>query len=235
MKLKWKQLIVIGSCSLAFGATCYAAGSVESIQAYINHSIKITVNSLGWTPLDREGNELSPVIIDGHSYLPTEAVVKALDGQVRWNEETKTIAITSSGKNQSPVPGSAEAERDQQILTQINALKEKLHIGITQDEVRAFVQEELKIADDQGDSENGADAFWKYDFFKKDGYHSTLPDHIVDEEGLVNRNVGASLFISWKDKQLLLYTISYVNPVNQKVYLFAMHPDGTISDGPVSQ
>ncbi|MVP01860.1 stalk domain-containing protein [Paenibacillus lutrae] len=233
--MKWKQLIVIGSCSLAFGATCYAAGSVESIQAYINHSIKITVNGLGWTPLDKEGSELPPVIIDGHSYLPAHAVVKALDGQVQWNEATKTIAITSSGTNQSPAPGSEETERDQQILTRINALKEKLHIGITQDEVRAFIQEEVKIVQDNGDSENGADAFWKYDFFKKAGYHSDLPDQIVDEEGLVNHDLGVSLFIAWKDKKLLLYTISYVNPVNNKVYLFAMNPDGTISDGPVSR
>jgi hypothetical protein len=75
--MKWKQIAVTSACSLAFGVTGYAAGTggVESIQAYLNHDIKFTVNNKAWTPKDSDGVVLSPVILNDTSHLPAKAVV----------------------------------------------------------------------------------------------------------------------------------------------------------------
>jgi hypothetical protein len=237
--MKWKQMAAMGTCSLVFGATCYAAGGIESIQAYLNHDIKFTVNSKAWTPTDSEGVVLAPVILNGTSYLPSKAVVEAFGGQVQWNDATKTIAIiTSASGTEVAVPNAEEvSERDQMIITKINEIKEKLKLGLTKEVVQALYKEKFEIAHDNGDLENGSDSYWKYNFFKDSGYNREegIPDHVIDEEGLKNKKIGAYLFMGWKDNKLHMYSISYVNPKDNQVYLFSMSPDGTISDRPVSR
>jgi hypothetical protein len=94
--MRWKKIAVISACIMAFGITSYASGGVESIQAYLNHDFKFTLNNNAWVPKDSDGVVLTPVILNGTSYLPVKAVVEATGGEVQWNEATKTIAITSA-------------------------------------------------------------------------------------------------------------------------------------------
>jgi hypothetical protein len=94
--MRWKKIAVISACIMAFGITSYASGGVESIQAYLNHDFKFTLNNNAWVPIDSDGVVLTPVILNGTSYLPVKAVVEATGGEVQWNEATKTIAITSA-------------------------------------------------------------------------------------------------------------------------------------------
>jgi len=49
-------------------------------------------------PQDNGGVALSPVILNGTTYLPAKAIVEATGGQVQWNEATKTIALTSANE-----------------------------------------------------------------------------------------------------------------------------------------
>ncbi|NEW04787.1 copper amine oxidase N-terminal domain-containing protein [Paenibacillus sp. SYP-B3998] len=226
--MKWKPITTICVCSLVFGVTCYAAGAggIEKIQAYLNHDIKFTVNGKAWTPKDDEGVVLAPVILNGTSYLPIKAVAQAVNGQAQWNDDTKTIVITSTRE---------VTERDQMIIKKVNEVKEKLKLGLTQEEVQALFKEKYELAQGNGDLENGSDAYWKYNFFKEPGYsRPDIPDHIVDEDGLKTKKIGAYLFIGWKNNKTHLYSISYVNPKDNRVYLFVMNPDGTTSDSPVS-
>lgn len=234
--MKWKRIAVLGACSLAFGVTGYAAGGVESIQAYQNHHIKFVINSSAWTPKDSDGIAAAPVILGGTSYIPTKAAVEALGGHVEWNDASKTIVITSSGETKTSIPdGEKVSEREQLVTKKINEIKEKLKVGLTKEEVAALFQEKYKIAHDNGDLENGSDSFWKYDFFKEPGYNrEDIPDHVADEEGLQNKKIGASLFIGWKENTLHFYSISYVNPKDRQVYFFGVHSDGTVYDVPVS-
>lgn len=210
-------MIILSCCLFAFAVTSYAAGGIERIQAYLNHDFKFTLNGQDWTPRNQEGNQLAPVILDGSSYLPVKAIVEVTGGKVTWNEATKTIEIVSSDK----------------VQQKINEVKEKLKLGLTKDEAQALFKEEFEPADDKGDIENGSDSFSKYSFFKEAGYERSLPDHVPDEEGLLNKKVGAYLFIGWKENKLHFYSISYVNPSDNQVYLFIMRPDGTTGDSPV--
>ncbi|NOU93732.1 copper amine oxidase N-terminal domain-containing protein [Paenibacillus sp. LMG 31456] len=229
--MKWKTIMVISACSLAFGATCYAAGGVERIQAYLNHDFKFTLDSTAWTPTDSDGAVLAPVILNGTAYLPAKAIVEAAGGKVQWNEATKTIAITSASGSEAAV-----SERDQLIHNKMNEIKKKLKLGLTKEEAQALFEEKFEIAHDNGDSEDGSDSYWKYNFFKESGYNrGDIPDHVIDEIGLKDKKIGAYLFIEWKNNQLFLYSIAYVNPKDNRVYLFVMSPDGTISDSPASR
>ncbi|EGL18288.1 stalk domain-containing protein [Paenibacillus sp. HGH0039] len=238
--MKKKYMTLLGACGLAavLGATSYASGGVEKIEAYLNPAIKITLNNEAWTPKNGEGSELAPVIIDGTSYVPAKAVVEAMGGQVQWNNDAKTIAITSVPGKDVPVspPQSGESDRDKQIAQKIAEIKEKLKPGLSREEVAARLQVKLENATDNGDVENGSDSFSKVDYFKEAGYERPegTPDHVIDYEGLNNKKVGASLFIGWKNDKLHFYSISYVNPADKKVHLFVVGLDGTSEDSPAT-
>jgi len=127
-----------------------------------------------------------------------------------------------------------ETERDQLIMKQVHEIKEKLKVGLSQEEVQKLFKEEHEIAHDNGDLENGSDSYWKYSFFKEPGYmRKDIPDHVIDEEGLKNKKLGAYLFIGWKNNTLHMYSVSYVNPKDNKIYLLVMSPDGKMTDEPL--
>jgi hypothetical protein len=154
-----------------------------------------------------------------------------MGGEVKWNDDTKTIAITCA-------TGREISERDQAILKKINEIKTKLKLGLTKEEVGALFTEKFEIAQNS-DSDNGSDSYWKYEYFKVPGYNREdyFPDHAdhaIDHEVLINKKIGAYLYIEWKNNKLYMYSISYVNPKDNQAYLFAVQPDGSTADDPVN-
>ena len=239
MKLKWKQITVIAVCSLVFGATGFAAGSVENIQAYLDHGIKFTINSKTWIPKDNNGTVLDPIFFNDTSYLPAKAIVEKMGGQVQWNEDTTTIAITTVTETNAAVPIVGEVqEKDQKVIDKMKEIKKKLKLGLTKEEVQALFNEKFEIAHNS-DSENGSDSYWKYEYFKTSDYNRkdyfpVNDDQSIDHDGLINKKLGAFLYIEWKKNELYMYSISYVNPKDNKVYLYLMKNDGTSSDIPIN-
>jgi hypothetical protein len=107
--IQMKKSVFVSSivaASLLFGSVgVFAATGIEKIQAYLNHDIKFKVNGAAWTPKDADGNKLAPVIYEGSSYLPARAVAEAIGAQVKWDNDTQTIAITSgSGSSNDGIP-----------------------------------------------------------------------------------------------------------------------------------
>ncbi|OXM87548.1 stalk domain-containing protein [Paenibacillus rigui] len=227
--MKWKRITLIGVSCIAFASTSFAFGGIESIQAYLNHDIKYTLNNKAWTPKDSDGNTLAPVIVNGTSYLPARAIAEALGSEIQWDDSTKNISIKTTH-------GTGDInERDQNINKKVNEIKEKLRLGLTQQEVQGLLADKHENAYNNGDLENGSDSYWKYYLFRDPDYTAKdLPDHVIDEEGLKNKKIGAYLFIGWKNNKLHLFSISYVNPKDNKIYLFILNPDGTTSENPVS-
>ncbi len=210
-----------------FSITGNAANEIGPINAFLNHNIKLTLNGNLLTLKDSEGTALAPVIINGNSYLPTKAIGEALGARVQWNESSKTISITNSGN------GSVKQVSQNEILDKVAEVKSKLSLGMTKAEVIAFFNENYKVINDNGDLENGSSEHWIFNFFVSPGYsRNNISDHVIDEEGLKNRNVGVSLYIGWMDDKVHLFTIAY--PEGDKVYLFIKNPDGTTSSNPVN-
>ncbi|MNC21550.1 hypothetical protein D3C75_695330 [compost metagenome] len=111
-------------------------------------------------------------------------------------------------------------------------------MGLTKEEVQTLFTEKFEIAQNS-DSEDGSDAYWKYEYFKVAGYdrQDYFPDHadhVIDYDALVNQQLGAYLYMEWKNNKLYLYSIAYVNPKDNQVHLYVMSHDGSISDRPVS-
>lgn len=96
----------IAAASLIFGSVgVFASSGLEKIQAYLNHDIKFTVDGKSWTPKDSDGNQLTPIIYDGSSYVPAKAVAEKLGGSVTWDGDSQTIRLTTpNGKSNEGIP-----------------------------------------------------------------------------------------------------------------------------------
>jgi hypothetical protein len=131
--LKWKlaALVIVGGTM--FGVTGNAANGIESMKAYINHHIKLTLNGNVLTLKDREGTELVPLIMDGNSYLPAIAIGEALGANVQWDESTKTISITTADD------ANVKQVSQNEIRDKVSEMKSKLRLGMTKAEVTDFI------------------------------------------------------------------------------------------------
>ncbi|NOU87053.1 hypothetical protein GC102_14870 [Paenibacillus sp. LMG 31460] len=101
---------VLATVTLSMGVCIggYAQANIETIQAFLNHEIKFTLNGQAWTPKDPDGRELSPIIFEGSSYVPLRAMGELSGLNVNWDSATKTIIL----KNSSASPTGAEPYKD---------------------------------------------------------------------------------------------------------------------------
>ncbi|MGN1097993.1 MAG: copper amine oxidase N-terminal domain-containing protein [Clostridia bacterium] len=60
--------------------------------------VKIYIDGVLLEPMDVNGNPVTPVIIDGTTYLPVRAVAGAIGYEVKWDGETRSVYL-SSGDN----------------------------------------------------------------------------------------------------------------------------------------
>ncbi len=81
--------------------TCPALAYEQKTAELHYDSISIRLDGKYLTPLDANGNEVNPFIIDGTTYLPIRAVASALGLKVDWEQETQTIRLTSGAKAQT--------------------------------------------------------------------------------------------------------------------------------------
>lgn len=59
----------------------------------IASDIRLRVNGAEWQATDADGNVIYPIVIDGVSYLPVRSMALALNTEIGWDAETRTIRI----------------------------------------------------------------------------------------------------------------------------------------------
>ncbi|UFJ39798.1 hypothetical protein LOK74_17340 [Brevibacillus humidisoli] len=130
-----------------------------------------------------------------------------------------------------------EAIRDEEVLKKVAGIQNNVKMGLSEEEVIDLFGDDYVLVDHNGDLETGLDQYWKYRFYKDENYHPSVPDHVIDEDGLRSGMIGVELLIGWKDKHVSLYTIAYTQEPYQDLYFFVndkgmireevMKPDGT--------
>jgi len=73
-------------------STSYAASLKKTIDIYYDN-IKIYVNNSLIDPKDGTGKPVEPFIYEGTTYLPVRAVAEALDKEVIWDGNTKSVYL----------------------------------------------------------------------------------------------------------------------------------------------
>ncbi|MFF0828493.1 hypothetical protein ACFYU8_16595 [Brevibacillus sp. NPDC003359] len=132
------------------------------------------------------------------------------------------------GTNQKPDPKAHPASDDQAIMETVDEIVGVLRVGMTQDQIKDKVSMTYTAMDDYGaGGDDGADEYWGYSIFAKEGY-KRKDWAMIETEGLLKRDVGLELLVGWKDKKLHWYTVSYVQ--GKDVYLFKMNSNGTVNE-----
>lgn len=109
--------IVIGI--MISGVVTLAKTGTEAINAWYS-DIKICINGEYITPTDANGNEVEPFTVNGTTYLPVRAIGNALDMNVDWDNDTKTVFLSEKAIEIPKNPNS-NPEIDKYIEETLNA------------------------------------------------------------------------------------------------------------------
>ncbi|MCT4687295.1 peptidylprolyl isomerase [Vallitalea sp.] len=72
-----------------------ASGLVKDITAKISYEIRTVLDGEEFSPKDTDGTELEPIIYNGRTYLPVRSLCNALGLSVGWQNNTKTIILST--------------------------------------------------------------------------------------------------------------------------------------------
>jgi hypothetical protein len=72
-----------------------AAPNMKQITAFINDSLKVTLDGQPFVAKDAKGNEVKPIVYNGSTYLPVRAVAEVTGLTVNYNNQTSTVELSS--------------------------------------------------------------------------------------------------------------------------------------------
>ncbi|TCK98558.1 copper amine oxidase-like protein [Natranaerovirga hydrolytica] len=99
-----KKISVILVVVMLFSAMTLVATAdsvFETVTATLRGDIKIVINGEEFNPKDAVGNDITPVVIDGSTYLPVRAISEAVDLPVNWDGETNTVSLGTTSVSKS--------------------------------------------------------------------------------------------------------------------------------------
>lgn len=103
-------IFVISITSVAAISIVWSYNAVRKIEATVNDNIKIYLDYEEKVLTDTNGSKISPVIINGRTYLPLRAVSSLVGFGVEWDSYNQSVLI-SSGKPETNVPQENISER----------------------------------------------------------------------------------------------------------------------------
>lgn len=86
-------ILLVGVFALGSAAGVKAESYLESIQAYLDHGIRLVLHGEEFIPKDVQGNEVIPIHYKGSTYLPIRGVAEAVGLPVKWDGETRTATV----------------------------------------------------------------------------------------------------------------------------------------------
>lgn len=78
---------------LSFAAGAAAADTLQTITAYLDSGITITLDGEVQTLTDAKGTRVYPINYNGTTYLPVRAIAGLLGLDVNWDQATKTVQL----------------------------------------------------------------------------------------------------------------------------------------------
>ncbi|KAA8999780.1 hypothetical protein F4V43_15765 [Paenibacillus spiritus] len=93
LKKKW-FIASAAAALLATGSAGVVAGAnLQQIKAYLNNGLRLEVDGAPYTLKDGNGKTLAPITYEGLTYLPTQALARALDVPIAYDPAAKKIEI----------------------------------------------------------------------------------------------------------------------------------------------
>ena len=104
-KREWKGFLAgfIAAVLLLNTAVPALGATIRQLKATFNNT-KITLDGKQVVPKDANGKTIEPFIVDGTTYLPIRGIASALGLDVGWEDQTKTVILTSKTHVATPEP-----------------------------------------------------------------------------------------------------------------------------------
>ncbi len=153
------------------------------------------------------------------------------------DEEDSTPKITPSVQPQEPqILPTANLQQEEESTVTLEQLQSNLHIGMTRDQLRSFLDTPNEI----GFSAMDGKEVWRYDFVHTEGYvFEETPEFkemaivdTVDMDGLKNNHLDMQLFINWSEDTVSHIVVYYNN--DESVYEYRVFENGEVRDRKVS-
>ena len=118
---------VVTAALVGIVGTAAATVGRKTVEVDYNN-IKVTMDGSPVALVDANGSAVEPFAINGTTYLPVRAVSNALGLSVNWNAATSTVELSSSGRQEQPVPSTEPEPSVSETATfgQQNALNKAL-------------------------------------------------------------------------------------------------------------
>ena len=90
---RWTALALTLGAALCFAAGAAAADTLQTITAYLDSGITITLDGEVQTLKDGSGTRIYPISYNGSTYLPVRAVAGLAGLEVNWDQATRTVQL----------------------------------------------------------------------------------------------------------------------------------------------
>lgn len=168
--------LALTSC-LVLGAA--AASQDYNVTATFRPDMKLKVNGTTYTIRDTTGQEVSPLIYNGTTYLPLANLGQLLGAEVSWDAATQTVIVTDNASTAAAGAASylGEAKAKEIALNHAGLTSSQasfLEVKLDRDDGRAVYEVEFYSGNKEYDYEIDAasGAIVSYDF---DIEHYTIP------------------------------------------------------------
>jgi len=96
-------VVVLLVTSIIAAGTVWGSNALRKIDAVANDNIKIYYNGDLANLTDTDGSKISPVIINGRTYLPLRAMSELLGIDIEWDGTTQSIYLSTDSTLRTPV------------------------------------------------------------------------------------------------------------------------------------
>ena len=114
-------------------------GKAKDVSVQVRKDFTIVIDSKEQTFRTSAGKEIYPLLYDGSTYLPLRAIGQIMDKNVEWDNDTKTVTLTSEGFTVTDADTFGEKK---DTVTDADTFKDK---GKTKDEITAEKAKEIAL------------------------------------------------------------------------------------------
>ena len=114
-------------------------GKAKDVSVQVRKDFTIVIDSKEQTFRTSAGKEIYPLLYDGSTYLPLRAIGQIMDKNVEWDNDTKTVTLTSEGFTVTDADTFGDKK---DTVTDADTFKDK---GKTKDEITAEKAKEIAL------------------------------------------------------------------------------------------
>ena len=100
-------------------------GKAKDVSVQVRKDFTIVIDSKEQTFRTSAGKEIYPLLYDGSTYLPLRAIGQIMDKTVEWDNDTKTVTLTSDGFTVTDADTFGD-KKDRDTVTDADTFKDKV-------------------------------------------------------------------------------------------------------------